>query len=229
MTLKLKYILILLLLVECNENHTNKKVSDYMIASVGFMEESVDSDKITMKYQKNDTLKCNCVNGGQLLFIIMSDTAISIKRIFQNHDTILRQIGGFSEDFCYIESNYLLFKYSGNVFFKAQITERGTGNYNTDELYYIDKMKCDVKHVKIDYSPYYYMKYLKDNEVIWKGESRNYEDDNINGNFYIWNDTDANCCPSVGEVNVVYKINKINDDFIMRPDTNTFKFEKYED
>ena len=56
----------------------------------------------------------------------------------------------------------------------------------------------------------WYKRELKQGEGVWKGTALSFSDDKIEFEFYIWNEGDANCCPTAGKVRGTYKIVKEN-------------------
>jgi hypothetical protein len=190
------------------------------------VEEVIDTPKLVeapREIEKNNSPKSDkqiICNNEIILAEIKSDTLFLIKKNDSNSEIMCRIAP--KEDGEYIDE-FKFFKYSGDYFFKTQITMSGTGFFNHDYLFHIDTTNNILEDVEIRYASEYYSKYLKENEGIWKGESRKYSDNQITTMFYIWKKSDANCCPSVGEVFAKYKIEKINDKYIMEQDTCIFK------
>jgi hypothetical protein len=84
----------------------------------------------------------------------------------------------------------------------------GTGHFITEKIYQI-LSSGEIKEVLFIPAPKSF-KNLKKGEGIWKGEENLFSDKELSFIFWIWNDGDANCCPSAGEVSGNYILNKIN-------------------
>lgn len=209
----IKLFIFSLLIVSCNSK-TN---------SVDTTESNIDNssnNEIVESVNENEQEKVELkLNNCYLTTKLDADTLFLFKRTSNRIDT-LKSIYPL-EDGEYIEE-YKFFRHNDNYFFKAQITMSGTGYFNFDYLFYIDTLNCSIKEVKIEYASDYYRSFLKEDQGIWKGESRLYTDSIITSGFSVWNDTDANCCPSVGTVYAEYIIEKINESFIMHQDTCIF-------
>lgn len=193
------YGLTLLLLISCNA-----KRSDL---------ESKENSGERVDYQ----IDCN----GSLLNATKYNDTLSLIKIVKNDSVIIKSIYP-KEEGEFIES-YKFFKYKGDTYFRALIVAQGTGNFNYDYLCFIDTSTCNVEEVEIKYASDYYRKFLKENEGIWKGEYRDYTDSLITSFFHIYDDNDANCCPSVGEVKAICSIKVINNKYSLEQDTCIFK------
>ncbi len=109
--------------------------------------------------------------------------------------------GGFGEA-AYQEPER--FRLAGEFFVHLEVLFSGTGAMHQDTILWIapDGSLHEVKFVR---APEGYQGLGKD-ELIRKGESNTFEDDNVTFSFGIWLPRDPNCCPSGGEVTGHYKL-----------------------
>jgi len=89
------------------------------------------------------------------------------------------------------------------------VSEQSDGNaaYTTEHVYEL----CfpgnpSLKEVKVISPADTYRTQLKEGEDIRTGVRSRFSKEGLYFEFYIWNQDDANCCPSAGKVNGTYKI-----------------------
>ncbi|HOK99230.1 MAG TPA: hypothetical protein PLD12_08835 [Bacteroidales bacterium] len=93
----------------------------------------------------------------------------------------------------------------------------GTGNLSEDYIYRLTS--DDGKSYKIEYEIQPFNSVLKKGQGVWKGPILDFNE-NLNFITPIWNEGDANCCPSGGDLIGNFKLFKINNKYY-------FKIEKY--
>jgi HEAT repeat protein/uncharacterized protein YecT (DUF1311 family) len=81
----------------------------------------------------------------------------------------------------------------------------GTGHYREDTIYCI-LPDLSLQEIVIEPAPDWFADKLKPGEGVWKGEILSLSSDKLEFEFYIWNEGDANCCPTAGRVKGTYKI-----------------------
>ncbi|MEN6501804.1 MAG: hypothetical protein ABFC55_05440 [Tenuifilaceae bacterium] len=208
-TMKHFLLISIILMISCTSNQNTIIVEESRVNTIKSEtkseineEKSFEDDNHDLVVKlKNSTIRVN----------IKTDTLY----IFNESDT-LKKIT--SNELAYVDG-YNFFHYNNNLFFKVQITYYGTGYNNFDYLFIVDTINCRLDSVEIEYASSYYQKYLEKGKGIWKGEGRQYRTNQISGIFQIYNDSDANCCPTGGFVKVRYIIEKINDRYKMHQDT----------
>ena len=212
--MKITLLIGLFFLISCNTNRNGVSIDDTKIdtSTIGTVtkvltdEESFEDDNHDLIVSlESSTLRVFLKSNILFIVNVSAERTDTLKKITCNEDEYF--------------DGYNFFHYNNNLFFKVQITQQGTGYYNFDYLFHVDTINCKLDSVEIEYASSYYQKYLEKGKGIWKGEGRQYRKDQISGGFYIYNDTDANCCPTGGSVKIKYIIEKINDNFKMHQDT----------
>ena len=99
-----------------------------------------------------------------------------------------------------------IFRYNGDIFIHVTLLYSGTGHFVKESVFAIrsDNTLAEVAFptvagVKVQ---------LKPGEGVWKGVSTRLSDDKLEFEYYIWNEGDANCCPTAGSVTGTFKISK---------------------
>jgi hypothetical protein len=123
-------------------------------------------------------------------------------------------------DGLFLEPNHFLFQSSNSadtveIIHFSELTY-GTGNFIKEHMFSISSTG-ELSEVEFMPAPKSYKDKLKKGEGIWKGEMNQFSDNGLSFTFHIWNDNDANCCPTAGKVTGSYTIEKIDD--------NKFKIE----
>jgi hypothetical protein len=114
-----------------------------------------------------------------------------------------------------------------------QITEiqSGTGRYTREHVFETIVMPVrvsrrapglDLKEVEFIPAAESFQAHLAKGEGVWKGVTSRFTTDGLFFDFYIWNDGDANCCPTAGTVNGTYKVER-QPDGRLRISMDTFK------
>jgi HEAT repeat protein len=97
------------------------------------------------------------------------------------------------------------FRYQGYPFLQIRLLYSGTGGFVEENIFAINvdntltpvKMTDPVSKIA-----------LKPNEGVWKGIGSEFSDDKLEFGYYIWNEGDANCCPTAGKITGTYKMTK---------------------
>jgi len=97
------------------------------------------------------------------------------------------------------------FHYKGNQFIHVPLIYTGTGHIRKDRIYCI-LPDLALQEIAFQPAPQGFLSHLKKGEGIWKGENDIFSDERLAFEFYIWNEGDANCCPTAGRVTGTYKI-----------------------
>lgn len=114
-----------------------------------------------------------------------------------------------------------------------QITEiqSGTGRYTQEHVFETIVMPVrdsrrapdlDLKEVELIPAAESFQAHLAKGEGVWKGVTSRFTTAGLFFDFYIWNDGDANCCPTAGAVNGTYKVER-QPDGRLRISMDTFK------
>lgn len=206
-------------MISCNSNQNKLIVEESRVDTIKYETETKVIEEGESFEDDNHDLVVK-LKDSKFRVYLNSDTLYIVNTKPSKTDTLKKITCNDDEYF----DGYNFFYYNNNLFFKVQITQQGTGYYNFDYLFHVDTINCKLDSVEIEYASSYYQKYLEKGKGIWKGEGRQYRKDQISGGFYIYNDTDANCCPSGGSVKVKYIIEKINDNFKMHQDTCIYEY-----
>jgi hypothetical protein len=99
-----------------------------------------------------------------------------------------------------------IFRYNGDNFIHVTLVYSGTGHSVTESVFAIrsdntlaEVVFPNVVGVNVE---------LKPGEGVWKGVSTRLSDDKLEFEYDIWNEGDANCCPTAGSVTGTLKISK---------------------
>jgi len=99
-----------------------------------------------------------------------------------------------------------ILRYNGDNFIHVTLVYSGTGHSVTESVFAIGSENTlaevvfpNVVGVNVE---------LKPGEGVWKGVSTKLSDDKLEFEYYIWNEGDANCCPTAGSVTGTFKISK---------------------
>jgi HEAT repeat protein len=101
----------------------------------------------------------------------------------------------------------IFFRLEGDRFIYIQNNSSGNGGYHDDSIYFVTDRQ-DLQHVDFNPSFSECKSLLHDGEVILNGVVNDIEDDKLSFSFGIWEKEDAHCCPSGGEIDGTYKLEK---------------------
>lgn len=93
------------------------------------------------------------------------------------------------------------FQYGGIVYIHIMRLWEGTGFQHEDK--YFRAGKGGLVPLK---TPQGLPVHLAAKEGVWKGSALHLTDDHLDFQFWIWNEGDANCCPTAGTVIGTYTI-----------------------
>ncbi len=95
-----------------------------------------------------------------------------------------------------------------------QITSiaEGTGHINTEYVFHVVPHNDDLEleSVKLIPAPESYKNQLQEGEGVWKGEINTFNSKELSFEFYIWNKSDSNCCPTAGHVLGTYELKALH-------------------
>jgi hypothetical protein len=91
-----------------------------------------------------------------------------------------------------------IFRYNGDIFIHVTLVYSGTGHFVKESVFAIrsdntlaEVVFPNVVGVNVEVKP---------GEGVWKGVSTRLSDDKFEFEYDIWNESDANCCPTAGSV-----------------------------
>jgi HEAT repeat protein len=99
-----------------------------------------------------------------------------------------------------------IFRYNGDNFIHITLVYSGTAHSVTESVFAIrsDNTLAEVLFPNIVGEKVQ----LKPGEGVWKGVSTRLSDDKLEFEYFIWNEGDANCCPTAGSVTGTLKVSK---------------------
>lgn len=132
---------------------------------------------------------------------------------------LLHQLMSFNSYF--LKPNYFMAKWSEDSGYDSgyilQITEvfYGTGALVAEHIYY-PRPNLTLEEVAFTPAPEFYQGKLLPGEMVAKGEYNEFNNQGLFFHFAIWKKDDGNCCPTAGQVDGAYKLERPTRDSPLR-------------
>lgn len=97
-----------------------------------------------------------------------------------------------------------VFHHQGYPFLHVRLLYSGTGGFAEENVFALNRDNS-LEPVKMNTEAKIE---LRPGEGVWKGTMNRFSDSRLSFEYYIWNEGDANCCPTAGRVTGTYKLTK---------------------